>query len=362
MGMNVGRKIGSSKTERLDPEVKLVGCTDNPVGVLFCMWHNSRHDLGMDPGEIQTMYDILTGKLNAKFGPRLHEVAQILTDDYPEYDGSILRIITEIAKMNIIANVPSCECIHFTFQIDNCSVALREQLVRNRQAGFWTQTSRTQDLSLMDVNMSQAIIDAGDDAVQYFKDVVQILRNAYKDLGNMGVPIEEIRLAPECRVHRVSQMTNLRNLLGMLGKRSDWMCQMSLFSPLFVQYTEILRDISPFFEEFVGNPEVTVSDGKVTFHKYDNENLDRYTGRDYQPVDPLYLAYKQVMMPEHTNIEFFDKMKSMYIKVWNQKYLDVLGWDKNDPSKIGPYDRPYSWWEKEGRLDEIKGLSRELRI
>lgn len=361
MGMNSGRKIGSARTERLDPKVKLLGVTSNPVGVLFSMWHDSRHDLGMDPQEIQTMYDILTGRLNAKFGPRLNEVAEILVNDYPEYSGDLLKIITEVAKMNIVANVPSCECIHFTFEIDDCSVALREQLVRNRQAGFWMQTSRTTDLSLMDINMSQAIIDAGEKAVQYYEDVAQILRNAYKDLGAMGVPIEEIRLSPESRVHRVNQMTNLRNLLGTVSKRLDWMCQLSLWTPLVHQYTEILKDISPFFEEFVGNPEAKIADGKVAHHKYDNENLDRYMGRDYQPVDPLWLAYKGVTMPEHTDIEFYDKMKAMYIKVWNQKYLDVLGWDKDDPNKIGKFDRPASWFESQGLSHMIEDLDTQLQ-
>lgn len=358
---NKGRLLGTAMTERLDPVVKLVSCTGNPVGTLFCLWHNSRNFKAMNAQEIQTMYDILTGRLDAKFGPRLKEVAQHLEELYPEYEGDLLKIITELARMNIVANVPSCECIHFNFEIDNCSVALREQLVRNRQAGYWTQTSRTQNLSMMNVNMSQAVLDAGPEAVQYFEDVVQIIRDAYVRLEELGVPIEEIRLAPECRVHRVTQMTNLRNLLGTLGKRADWMCQMSLFSPLFVQYTEILRDISPFFEEFVGNPEVKVFDKKVTFHKYDNENLDRYTARDYQPVDPLWLAYKGVTMPEHTDIEFYDKMKAMYIKVWNQKYLDVLGWDKDDPNKIGKFDRPASWFESQGLSHMIEDLDTQLQ-
>lgn len=355
-----GRKIGSCKTERLDPTVKLVSSTNNPVGTLFCLWHNSRHDKAQNSQEIQVLYDVLTGRLNGKLGPRLCEVVEELVNDYPEYEGDVLKVITEIAKMNIVANVPSCECIHFNFEIDNCSVALREQMVRNRQAGYWMQTSRTTDLTCMDVNMSQAIIDAGDVAQGVFKSAVEDLRNAYRELVALGVPIEEIRLAPECRVHRVTQMTNLRNLLGVMGKRADYMCQLTLWSPIIKQYTQILRDISPFFEEFVGNPEVKVENGAVVFHKYDNENLDRYVGRDYQPTDPLWLAYKGVCMPENTDIEMYDKLKPFFLELWNKKYTDVLGWDKNDPTKLGKFDRPYSWWEKEGRLDEIKGLRKEL--
>jgi hypothetical protein len=92
----------------------------------------------------------------------------------------------------------------------------------------------------------------------------------------------------------------------------------------------------------VGAPKVALSEDKkkVVSHSYDIENQDRFTGKDPQPVDPLWLAYHNERMPASTDVSFYDYLKSMYLKIWPREYLDLLGWVRDDPSVLGPYDRP----------------------
>ena len=88
------------------------------------------------------------------------------------------------------------------------------------------------------------------------------------------------------------------------------------------------------------NVRLSEKDGQYTVsaHNYDIENMDRYTGKDPQPVDPLWLAYKGYSMPEFTDMEFYEYLKSMYINIWPDEYLKVLGWDREHPEVKGPYD------------------------
>ncbi|WJZ23552.1 thymidylate synthase [Listeria phage LIS04] len=342
-----GRVGGSNITDTIRPSVNLVSVTANPVGTLFVLWHGSRHDSTITAEEAEVLY---TGGEKAKT-PYYTELAKYILECYPEHASEgISHTIKQIAKMNLIANVPSAEAVHFTFSIDNATVALREQMVRSKFASYWTQTSRTADLTQFDANMSDRIgFYGGEEAESTYKDTIQTIRDAYVKLQELGVPVEEIRLSPESRVHRVYWMISARSLLPILSKRLSWIAQATLWSPIISDVASILRDVDPMFAEFFGECEgVTINSDQVTFYKYDNEVEDRYFQRDPQPVDPLWLAHHQVKMPEHTDIGFYDDMKSLYIKLWKDEILDVLGWKRDNPHHLGPYDRPASYWSSIG--------------
>lgn len=352
MSKQIGRIKGNNRTEVIKPEVELMSMTQWPIGTLFSLWHGSRNERRVKSNFAERIYRDTTLSYEFNYDNIIpyREVVDYIAECYPEHtkklESGIVDVraaILEIARMNIKANVPSCESLSFNFMIDNATVAFREQLVRGKLNGqFWTQTSRTADLTSMDVNMSEKIETyGGKEATRVYEDTVEVIRLAYKQLQELGVPTEEIRLAPEARTHRIYWMVNIRSLMAMFARRTDWMCQATLWTPIIEGVVEELRynGLEDLLDLLV-KPEVKIENGKVVFHKYDNENEDRYYGRDPQPVDPLWLAYKGLKMPEHTDLKFYDEMKKSFMKVWTDEYLEVLGWDRNNPDKLGPYDRP----------------------
>lgn len=362
----MARVSGTNLTKEFKPIVELVSCTSNPVGSLFSIWHGSRHNEKISAELAQQMYDTTDKEYldeNKSVSKQFFDACEEVLKCYPEYateSGKDYRnIVTQIARIVLKANVPASECVLFTFSIDCASVALREQMVRSKFASYWTQTSRTADLEHMDVNRSKAVETfGGDKAVEVYDNAVETIRQAYQVLTKLGVPTEEIRLAPESRVHRVYWIISARSLMPILNKRASWIAQGTLWGVIISQVAKILKEqVSPEFTYFMGkNDDCEISDGRVVRYKYDIEVEDRYYERDPQPCDPLWLAYRNLTMPEHTDIEFYDYLKSIYINLWNDEILEVLGWDANDPTKIGKYDRPRSWFEENGKLDMIEGL------
>lgn len=335
----MARIKGNSVTDTLYPKVKIVNMSTYPLGTIVSMWIGSRYEETFDPQVIEDLY-------YSKFDST-SEVGKKLCEYYPEHSGDqgndYQNVIKKVAEMVIKSNLPVLDSINFTFEVNNANVAWREQLVRGRQPqNFWMQTSRTADLTSMDVNRLESIAEyGGEDAVHIYDEAVQSIRDAYRLLIELGVPSEDIRLIPQGMTHRVYWMVPYRTLSGILNKRCSWIAQSSLWTPIIEGIQSELFKVCPVFADIIGTPaDVKISEGKIISHNYDNENEDRYFGKDYQPTDPLWLAYKGLSMPKNTNIEMYDKMKSSYIKLWSREICDILGWDKDNPDKLGFYDRP----------------------
>lgn len=360
----------NSYTGRIIPTVDLFNCSPRAYALLFCLWWGSRHKNSITPADLEYALDPPEWNVSDE---KINQIRADICEAYPEYAGEngtdVNNVVRTIVKTLIDSDLPPLESVSFTFEVDNCTVAFREQLVRGRQSGYWTQTSRTMDLQYMDVNRNRSVsLLGGDEAVKIYDDTVETIREAYKRLQELGVPSEDIRLQPSAQVHRVYWMTDLRILLKTLKKRVDWIAQSSLWSPVISGILQKLsnsvdEELLLMIKDKVGKPAVTLSNEgylRVIAHHYDIENMDRYVGKDPQPVDPLWLAYKGICMPEGTDLEFYDYMKSMYINTWSPEYLKVLQWRKEDPSYIGPYDRPYSWYEEHDALYMIEGLNKSL--
>ena len=129
-----------------------------------------------------------------------------------------------------------------------------------------------------------------------------------------------------------------------MSKRSGWISQGSLWLPIIAGICRELRCMSlwTIMKDLVGKPEVALGEDVGGFYVMDHpmtiENEDRYYQRDPQPCDPLWLAFKGFKMPDHTNRDFYRYLKSMFIEIWGDDYLGVLGWERDNPSKLGPYD------------------------
>lgn len=367
----------SSFTGKIRPVINMVSMTENPIGTLFAVWHGSRHDYTVSAEDIQWMYDSDPAYLNITDNEdwvRRAEIAKKICKDYPEHAGKdgtdYKNVILKIVSQCIESDVPAAEAVSFVIEIDHANVAWREQLVRSKIASYWTQSTRTIDMTTMDINMSDSVeLIGGEKAVKIYKDTAEFIREAYRQLESMGIPIEDIRLQPQQHVHRVYWIISIRALVKILNKRSDWIAQASLWTPVISGVCQKLREISLFdvVKNYVGKPPVDVAEDTdfsrfyVAHYMMNADNEDRYYGRDPLPCDPLWLAYRGITMPEHTELQFYDYMKSMYIQIWDDRYLAALGWDRNDPAKIGPYDRPYSWFVENGRDSEVAYLSKDIK-
>lgn len=345
----MGRMDGHKITGEIIPSVTCISRSEDPLSLLASIWWGSRHAKAYGPGVFSCLMYNESRRSSVVSSDIFTSEKEDIMDAYPEYIKEdsytpITDIVMSLVKTVIDSDLPPLEAVNFVFEVDNATVAWRDQLVRCRDAGYWVQTSRTMDLSTIDVNRAKSIgMFGGQEAVKVYDETVDRIRFTYKMLQDMGIPGEDIRLAPGAQTHRVYWFVNMRVLIRLLKKRADWIAQGSLWTPILMG---IFRSFDIGEYKILGNllrdvackPAVTIKDGKVVAHHYDIENMDRYTGKDPQPCDPLWLAYHGYKMPEHTDPKFYHYLKCMYISIWPEEYLKVIGWDPNDIMKKGPYD------------------------
>lgn len=334
------------------PRAKLVSFTNNAIGTIFEVWHGSRYTKSVEADEIAELY----WNAGNEFIEASHkDLIKDLCEWYPDYAGingdDYKNIIEQVVKLAIKTDVPASEFVSYEFKVDTAPVAWREQLVRKRKLHVWTQTTRNADMSKMDVTILPTVEMAGDEAVTIYKNAVDTIRDAYTALIELGVPSEDIRLQPQTHVHRVYFGANLRDLLKLVQDRTSWLIQPTLWAPIVADIVEVLeKTLGGWVRDILARP-VTLETGidghpKIVDYKYISDEEDRYTGRDkVLPVSPLYLAFTGKSMPEHTDIKFYDYMKSLFIKIWDDDTLDAIDWDKNNPTKLGRYDRPDNYEE-----------------
>lgn len=348
--MSTGRMNGTSTTKEYTPNVELVSLTDKPIETLFSIWFGSRNKMHLDT---TVLWLITQGVSNFEFDSTKKEVdyiKKVICDAYPEIAGENhddpVRVIHETVKNLVDSDLPPLEAVQFTFMVDDVPVAWRDQLVRGRRAMYWTQTSRTADLSMMDVNVNRSISRVGDEAVAIYENCVDVIRDAYKKLQDLGVPGEDIRLSPASMIQRDYWTINLRELIKVMNKRSDWIAQATMWTPILSEILrKIPRELADLIRDKSCRPNVKISKDDrgnlfVSDHHYDIENLDRYEGRDPQPCDPLWLAFKGYsgQTLDYDEYAHYQDLKSLYISLWSDEYLEVLGWCREDPTKKGYYD------------------------
>lgn len=335
------RMYQDSRTEVIPSKVSLESMTENFVGTLFAVWHGSKNKGKVPASVAQAWFE----------GERPDEASRnMLREIYPEISAQFTdkfgivdyrKVVLEVAKLNLRGDLSSGECSTFTFCIDDAPIAWREQVVRSKVSSVWVQSSRIMDMSTMDIAINPSIpVSGGDKAIEKMKEVSGKIRELYNDLLELGVPMEDIRMIPQSNTHRVYWMISARFLIKILNKRCTWILQGTLWSPIMAGIISELRRVGLYdlFVEFLGRPMCDIVDGKVVNYALEIDNIDRLNGRDKLPPDPLYLASKGLQLPKNVNKEFYKSMKANYINIWQDEYLEVLGWDRHNPEKLGYYE------------------------
>lgn len=115
----------------------------------------------------------------------------------------------------------SWEFVSYTFMIEGVSRAFTHQFVRNRQGSYAQQTMRILDVSGFDYVTGPTILqDPG--ALQVYQEIMGDIQDAYDELIEMGVKIEDARgVLPTNICTNICVQYNLRTLAELVTSRSS---------------------------------------------------------------------------------------------------------------------------------------------
>jgi len=265
------------------PKVTLVSHTQNPIETICALWDASKESI--PTSTIMAM----NGLTNAR----------IPTDEQ-----------IELFKKIIAQRIPVGESIDFVFMLENVSISFREQMVRHRigvkvgdnygidvipdlaDSVWWSQSMRIMDVGKFaddgQYRMAESI-KYSEAARTIYQDTMKSIGRAYRYLVDLGVPMEDARdLIPQGCHHRISWKLNLSALQHIIGKRSCWILQASLWHPIIKgMIDELANRIHPVFRELALPP--CFNKGEFKGCIYDLENERRVSRDDAHNPCPLWI-------------------------------------------------------------------------
>jgi len=261
----------------METKVTLVSHTADPMETLYKIWMENRD-------------------------PNIHLSIQDIKDTvHPEEVKRIFEVLIK-SDISVVQN------IHFTFKIENMSIALREQLVRHRigvnfdgrvgvdyipdlqDDGIWIQSMRVLDMGMFFTNESYEMpkeIESNPSAKQDYLKCLETCQDTYRLLVNAGIPRETARMVVPLAVqHDMFWTLNLGALCHILRKRGCWIPQLGLWKPIIVGIVhELATRIHPVFHTLTQPPCVT--NGKFTGCHFPEDIARRLDHSDPLPPCPI---------------------------------------------------------------------------
>lgn len=261
----------------METKVTLISHTENPMETLYKIWKENR-----DPNVHLSIQDI-KNLINPDEVKRIFEV--------------LIR-----SDISVVQN------IHFTFKIENMSIALREQLVRHRigvnldgrvgvdyvpdltDDGIWIQSMRVLDMGMFFTNEAYEMpkeIANNDSAKSTYLKCLETCQNTYRLLVNSGIPREVARLVVPLAVqHDMFWTLNLGALCHIMRKRGCWIPQLGLWKPIIVGIVhELATKIHPVFYTLTQPP--CMNNGKFTGCHFPEDIARRLDHSDPLPPCPI---------------------------------------------------------------------------
>lgn len=268
-----------------ETRVKLVSMTEYPIATIYAEWHQSRYKDHVYTAEEYNRMALADPVLRADMD----------------------KVFTDVLQMRN----PIIETVQFVFLLENCSVSLREQIVRHRighkfgeQLGmdmipggidstFWAQGMRhidcTQFATLEEyyvpepiLNSKETIWDFGVEIslLEFYRRQMMWIQKAFKKLIEHGIPAEDARnLLPVGLTQRMTWSTNLMSLTHVLGKRSCWLAQLGMWKPVIHgMINELSERVHESFRRLLDPP--CFKGGNWQGCPYDLENINRCNGTD----------------------------------------------------------------------------------
>lgn len=320
------------KTEKIGrrPKVELVSWTQRPIITAYYLWQRSKlSDFDMTMDEIAERY-VLGGIAEKDESKR--DKFSLHREFKREVDELFLKILRQ--------EIPVSENIDFVFMISDDSIAHREQMVRHRighsfgnnfgvdvvpdgqKSSFWSQSLRILDMSKFAEEQRYLIPDsilANQKVHAEYLFAMKKIQDWYSSWVAQGIPMEDARnILPLGTTMDISWKLSLQSLLHVLGKRSCWILQLSLWEPIiFGMIEELCEKVSPLFREIILPP--CFVNGEFKGCVYEHENERRCDGRDKLSPCPLYLTQN----PE--KMDGVDDNQIMEVNSRGEKYQKLWG-------------------------------------
>ena len=199
-----------SKSKPLQPKVKLISWTKDPLETVAYVWWNAKTD---------------------KLVPSIKEISARIKKN-KKYKQEVEDLFKEVIDMLL----PCSRFINFVFSVENVSISFREQLVRHKVGmEFWIQGGRVTDTTFFDKGKYRIPEDIAKDEklkVKYLKHM-EATQDVYKSMRDEGQKFEDAReLIPSGALHRLSFVCNVESLHNLVSKRTGWLLQGDLWIPI----------------------------------------------------------------------------------------------------------------------------------
>lgn len=315
----------------MEPTVKLVSCTEDPIETTYVIWEASRKR-HLEP------------HINREYLKRCRDEAKCrklklggCKDKMADLGDEVNRLFLQIIR----DGVPVAENINFTFLLDHVSIALREQLVRHRvgvkvgpslgvdmvpdlgDSTWWSQSMRILDMGAFaddEAFLLPEVVARDPLARATYVNSMAESQQAYKELLRAGIPMEDARnVIPLAATHRISWTLNLAALQHIVGKRGCWILQLGLWGPVIKgMIEELATTIDPCFRELI-TPPCLKGDKFVGCH-FIEDNERRIDGKDKLPPCSLYLQHHKsgVLMKPHWEGAEYERMMNEYSQLWQR--------------------------------------------
>lgn len=322
----------------MNPTVKLLSWTQNPLETLYACWEASRNN---DP--VPSPEDLARQRRS-----------------HPGCDFDIRQLFPKI----IDAGIPVAENIHFCFLLEGVSIALREQLVRHRigqkhgerlgmdivpnlaDSTWWAQSMRILDMGTFATDEAFLIPESADDTFMppsseeirsdrvdpklttrrdYYKKQMAWCQAAYRRMVAAGMPMEDARnIIPLAACHRLTWSINLAALKHVIGKRGCWILQLGMWEPIIKgMVEELATKIDPAFRGLIAPPCIRGDKFEGCKFKLDNER--RIAGEDEIPPCPLYLHNHEEEARALVNIRIVNNPMGAQPTAWQPQFSRQLG-------------------------------------
>lgn len=312
----------------MQPTVKLVSWTKDPIETLYHLWLASRSD-----GDVPSVADLLDDGRSVERSMLEEHAVQARRAD-------MMKTFEQILD----AGIPVAENVSFVFVIDNVSIALREQMVRHRigvkvgdrvgmdhapdlaDSTWWSQSMRILEMSEFAQRGHYLEPEMTDEQQGVYDEAMQHAEQAYVRLVESGMPMEDARnVIPLAATHRISWTLNLAALKHIIGKRGCWILQLGIWEPIIKgMVEELATKIHPIFRKLIAPPCVKGDCFKGCHFNIDNER--RLEGEDKIPPCSLWLAQERKLsetsarawVAKHHDLGLFDAMRASYGKLWGR--------------------------------------------